>query len=340
MEPTADRGEFTAAVKRFWRRVLRSPSPRARIEVYGELAPLVAAGIGVRDAVRREAERHSGAKRRLLAALDDGLARDVPPSETMRAHPEVFSALEAAIVATGERTGRLDVAFREAARQIERAKATRDRTIQACIYPLFVLHFLIAGMTLGTIAASRGMGAYFAFVVPTLALLWGAILGAVSVHAGLAPRPGYERFLRALPVVGRIRRASGLARFARAFSALHGAGVPYDACLRTAADASGDAALREETYRVAPDVARGDPLPSILSRIASLPPDTVTFLAAGEHAGDLEMSLARVADMEDERAEVAVRRLLSVLPGILIAIVGLIVAWVVIGYYASVLGRF
>src|SRR6185369_14642803 len=123
-------------VRSFWRRVLHGPSDGARIQIYEELAPTLTAGIGLREALRSTADRNSGAKRRAVLLLADGVDNNVALSAVMRANPETFTAIEAALVETGERTGRMDTAFRAASAQLERAKAVRARMWQSVSYPL------------------------------------------------------------------------------------------------------------------------------------------------------------------------------------------------------------
>jgi type II secretory pathway component PulF len=330
-----------ARIRVFWRRALVGPPIGARIEIYEELAPTLAAGIGVREALRAVVDRHRGAKRRAAECLAHSVERDVPLSETMRANPDTFTAIEAALVATGERTGRLDVAFRGAAAQLERRRSTANRLIQVCVYPLILVHVMLVIMPLGIIAAARGFGAYLAFVVPALLVCWGALFVAASVHAALAAHPAYARFVERIPVVGRVTRAAALARFARSFAALHGAGVSHDEALGVAAEASGNAELEAETAAAIRSLREGRPLPVALDHLGMLESDVRGLLLAGEQSGELESAARRVADLEDERFDVVLNRAVAVLPSILIGLIAIVVAVlafkVIGGYYKSIL---
>src|SRR5262245_22548887 len=221
-------------VRAFWRRTLRGPGTGARLEVYEELAPTLAAGIGVREALHMSADRHRGAKRRMLDLLADGLERNVPLSETMRTNPEVFTPIEAALVATGERSGRIDAAFADAAVQLERTRKVRNRIIQAIAYPVLLVHCFILMCSL---VRMFGGGSFLAIALPSLLAFWGGLFVLASVHAACAGRAGYARFVVALPVIGRVVRAGALARFFRSFAVLHGAGVAYEECLLVGANA-------------------------------------------------------------------------------------------------------
>jgi len=334
--------EHEGALRRlrtFWRRTLFGPSVQARIEIYEELAPTLAAGIGLREALQSTTDRHSGAKRRAVELLSDGVERDVALSETMRANPEFFTPLESALVATGERSGRMDVAFRSAAAQLERSNSTRTRFVQACTYPLVLVHCLILIPSLGMIAVPRGVLAWLAFVLPALAVLWSVILGVTSVFAAFQGSPAFARLLARVPVVGSALKAAALARFTRAFSALHGAGVTYDETLLTAGLVSGHALIAQDANVAVDALRRGEPFPTALSMMRTLPSDDLGLLISGEHSGELEQSARRVAELEEARFDVVTKRALAVLPTVLVGLVGLAVAVlafkVIGGYYGE-----
>lgn len=322
-------------VTTFWRRTLTGPSAGARIAIYEELAPTVAAGIGLREALRAVADRHSGAKRRAVELLADGLDHDVQLAATMRSAPAVFSPIEAALVATGERTGRIDVALRAAAAQLERDRDMRNRIIQAVAYPLLVLHCFILMCSL---VRMFGGGSFLLLAVPSFLALWGGVFAVASLHAAFAGSPGYARWVERVPVLGAVIRAGALARFARAFAALHGTGVSYDESLSVSAEASGNAIIRSDAALAVYAVRSGQPFSVALATMKSIPLDDYGLLIAGEQAGDLEGAANRVAKLEDDRFEVVTKRATAVLPGLLMLVMGAAVAFYAISFYANLYG--
>jgi type II secretory pathway component PulF len=319
-------------VRAFWRRTLRGPGAGARLEVYEELAPTLGAGIGLREALHMSADRHRGAKRRMLDLLADGLERDVPLSETMRKNPDVFTPIEAALVATGERSGRIDAAFGEAAAQLERARRVRNRVIQAIAYPVLLVHCFILMCSL---VRMFGGGSFLSIALPSFLAFWGGLFALASIHAACAGQAGYARLVVRLPVIGRVVRAGALARFFRSFAALHGAGVAYDECLRVGADASGDGVIRADAAIAVYALAQGAPLPAALAQMTSIPTDDRSLLIAGEQSGELEAAAKRASALEEDRFDVVLKRALALLPGCLVALIGLAVGWYAISFYAG-----
>jgi type IV pilus assembly protein PilC len=324
-------------VRAFWRRTLRGPGLGARIEIYEELAPTVGAGIGIRQAIAFAADRHGGAKRRALDLLGDGLERDAPLSATMMRHPDVFSPVEAGLVATGERTGRLDAAFRSASEQLERARGVRNRIVQAFAYPVLLVHCFILMVS---IVRSFREGSFFGTAIPWIAAFWGVLVLTASAHAALSRSPAYAQTLAALPLIGRVVRAGALGRFLRCFAALHGAGVAYEDCLRISADASADGAIRADAEAAARALAGGAPLVVALSQMPTIPSDDRGLLIAGEQSGELESAANRAAQIEENRFDVVLKRTAALLPGCLVVIIGVAVGWYAISFYAGLYGSY
>jgi type IV pilus assembly protein PilC len=335
MSMTNEQGGALGRVRTFWRRTLFGPSVVARIEIYEELAPTLAAGIGLREALQATTDRHSGAKRRAVELLSDGVERDVPMSVTMRANPEFFTLIEAAIVETGERTGRMDVAFRGAAAQLERAKAVRTRMWQSVSYPLLLVHCFIL---MCSVVRMFGGGSFLLLAVPSFALLWGGIFLVASVHAARQDSEGYARRLRSIPLFGSVLRVGSLARFARVFAALYGSGVAYGEALLIAGQASGDAVMCAEAVTAASALDRGASLPEALTRMPSIPSDDMGLLLAGEKSGELEGAALRVSVLEDARYDVSVNRMAGLLRNGLVVVMGCAVGLYAVSFYAKYYG--
>jgi type II secretory pathway component PulF len=158
----------------------------------------------------------------------------------------------------------------------------------------------------------------------------------VTAHAALRPRPGYAALVRAIPVLGRTLEAAALARFCRALSALHGAGVRLDLALDTAAAAADDAHLAAEVAPRAAVVASGRSLADALTGTRSLPSELVSLIATGEHGGDLEAALDRAASGYDERFDVYAKALPAAMFVVGVAVVGLGVLVVALGLVSQI----
>ena len=95
----------------FWHRTLRTPGDAARAVLYEELAALVEAGFGIREALGRLGDR-AGRAGMLAESLLPAALEGQPVNLSMRTHPELFEPLETALFTAGEESGRLGESLR------------------------------------------------------------------------------------------------------------------------------------------------------------------------------------------------------------------------------------
>ncbi len=103
--------------------------------------------------------------------------------------------------------------------------------------------------------------------------------------------------------------------------------------------------LQFEPFRAAVEqsraaVFRGSELAPALRASRRFSPDMLAFVETGEETGQLPENLARVADDYEERAEVLIKNIGSVIQPLLMIVIGGIVGFIVIAFlmaYVAVL---
>lgn len=295
------------AARTWWERRATTPGHLSRSRLYHELAVLLRSGIGVREALARLRRQHSGRPLRLLEPLSEAVEQGLPLSPVLQRRTDLFSPLEAALIETGERSGRLDAAVDAVSVESEDAHRRSRRLLLSLAYPLFLYHFGVVIMPIGWIGIRKGWGAYVQFAGTAVIGFWVLFLLAISVHVALLPRPGYCDTLRRLPFLGRLREAAALGRFCRALGALHGAGITHDQALTLAARASDDSGVARDVVPRAGLVSQGVLLSDALAGSRAVPSELVSLISTGEHGGDLEDVMRRAADTYDERYDRAVK---------------------------------
>jgi len=329
---------FLPDVRLFWARLFLGPTDHQRVQLYQELAGMTAAGIGIREALEGMLQRHGRRTGRVISCLSEAVQAGNTMAPAMAARPDLFSGLEAGLVRAGERTGPLDHAFNSVADAVERRKKIRNQIVAGVAYPLLLIHFGLFVMPLGFILVRSGLGAYLAFVIPIFLLLWGVIFAAASLHGGLSRRVSYGRFILAVPIFGAAARYAAVTRFARALSALNGAGTDAATALVDAAHAGGNAWMTREIEQAATTVLEGNTLAHSLLGNPALPQEVWNSIASGEQAGELEAALSRTADVYEEKFRTASRASSGALFVLMMGLVALMVmgaAWNVISDYLA-----
>lgn len=131
-----------------------------------------------------------------------------------------------------------------------------------------------------------------------------------------------------------IIRKVAIARFARTFASLIGAGVTVLESINVTAKAIGNAVIEEELLAASKEVANGQPLSVPLGNSKVFPPIVSQMMSIGEETGQTDEILVKVADFYEEEVDATVDSLSSILEPIMIVVMGVMVGLIA----ASVIG--
>jgi general secretion pathway protein F len=254
------------------------------------------------------------------------------------------------IIRAGEAGSGLGAAVRRAATLMENAAANRAAVRAALAYPMILAVagagavVLLVGVVLprfARILADLGQplptttqvvldaaDLARAYAIPSavaLVILLGVWFRWTATGAG---RERWDAWLLSLPIIGPIRGSAAAGRYAQALGALLETGVPISVALRSAADATGDAAIGMRVLRARDRVVRGERLSTALSVERASTPTALKLVRAGEESGRLAEMLIYAATLEQEQAERAVKAGVRLLEPAMILLFGGLVALV------------
>jgi general secretion pathway protein F len=316
-----------------------------------QFATLLGAGLTVEQALAALGEQaHDATERERLAQVRSEVlsGHGLAAAFTAAGFPELYCAL----VAAGERSGRLEAVMQKLADYVERREQARARILQALIYPAVV-----------ALVAAAVVAALLGYVVPQLVAVFESTrqtlpwptraliavsgfirssgwfwltlaVAGIAAYSWMLARSGLRSRMQSallrLPLVGPLLTLSDTARFASALSILTGSGVPILAALEAAAGTLRLLPLRAAVARAADAVGEGVALSQALQAAGMFPPLLIHLIANGEATGGLEHALdgaARAADAElGGRTAIA----LSLIEPALIVALGLFVLGIVI----------
>jgi type IV pilus assembly protein PilC len=125
-----------------------------------------------------------------------------------------------------------------------------------------------------------------------------------------------------------------VARFARTFSALIGAGVAVLEALNVTARAVGNVVYEDALMDAAEQVKNGKTLSSVIEKNDLFPPIVSQMLAVGEETGQTDTVLVKVADFYEEEVDVAIDGISAIIEPVMIVFMGSMVGLIA----ASVMG--
>ena len=136
-----------------------------------------------------------------------------------------------------------------------------------------------------------------------------------------------------LPIFGPIVIKVNVARFARTFGSLMGAGLSVLEALNTTAGGLNNTVFQDSLTQVAREVKAGKSIAIPMRRMAVFPPIVNQMIAVGEETGELDTILLKLADFYEREVDTVVAGLTGIIEPILIVTLGGVVGFIVISVY-------
>jgi general secretion pathway protein F len=318
-----------------------------------QLATLVAAGLPLENALETLGKQAENDKQRsLLLGLRTRVREGHSLADSLKNWPNTFEELYVALVAAGEKAGRLDQVLMRLADYLETSQKQRQKATMALVYPVLLtlvslaivialMSFVVprivsqfdhAGQTLPAI--TRGL-IWLSDAIRDWGLVAGMLLAlALLLARFLLKKPAiklawHQRLLK-LPVLGKLSRALNTARLSRTVAILTGSGIPLLEGLKVARETLGNIYLQQKVETVVDQVREGVSLHRALEASGEFPPMMVYMVASGEASGELDQMLTRVADLQDGEFQQKVDVSLSLFEPLMILFMGGVVLTIVL----------
>ncbi len=321
------------------------PSPNQKHQFYSELAKLLEAGFGIREAA--DVMKGTGlpaAQANLLHDLHLGLNAGKSIAESLGGNPETVSDLERGIIIAGERGGRMAPALRHLADYFGMLASARREALKSLVHPVLVLHL---GVFIGTVptamvtggkSLAQTAGSFFSTLLGAYAIAFVLFIGIRALLHAARENPAIDRVIRRIPLLGKARNDMAMAGFCKVYHTCLLAGLPMTQTLQMAADSSQSGMIRDAAGRLQNTLSEGRPLGPQMVAEPAFPKAFARSYSTGESAGTLDKDLANWANLFQIDAEKGARTLASIIPRILYFLVLIYVAWRIVGFYSSYYG--
>ncbi len=325
-----------------------------------QLSAMVSAGVPL---LRALSSQHDHTDNAALKTVTAGIVKDVEGGATLAdalaKYPNTFNDVYTNMVRAGEAAGILDEILKRIAIQQEKNASMRKKIKSAMAYPIVLMVITVAAFfglmifvipQIGKIlkdlggpdaklpALTQAMLDISDFLIKYgLFLLPVAAVGVVLLMRFLKTPNGkslFHHFVLKVPAVHPIIRKIAVARFARTFSALMGAGVAVLEALNVTSRAVGNVVYEQALVDAADQVKNGKTLSSVIEKNDLFPPIVAQMLAVGEETGQTDTILVKVADFYEEEVDVAIDGISSIIEPVMILIMGSMVGLIA----ASVMG--
>lgn len=284
-------------------------------------------------------------------------------SDALAKHPNAFQPIYVNMVRAGEAGGILDKVLSRLAFQQEKDSAIKGKIKAAMVYPMVISTVVILAffvlMTfivpkIGTILTSlSGGGAKLPVYTrallslshfmksPAFILTIVVVVPLVSIlfkHWTGTEKGRYQwhSLLLKIPVIKVIITKTAIARFARIFASLMGAGVSIVDAINTTAGAMGNAVIEKELRDCSKAIQAGSQLSAEIEKSPHFPPIVAQMLAVGEETGQTDTVIIKVAEFYEEEVDAAVGALSSVIEPVMILVLGGMVGLIAISVFGPI----
>lgn len=325
-----------------------------------QLSAMVSAGVPLLRALSSlEEHAESPALKKVTASIIHDVQDGAPLADALAKYPNTFNDVYVNMVRAGEAAGILDEILKRIALQQEKNSTMRKKIKSAMTYPMVLIGITIMSFfglmifvipQIGKILKDLG-GEDAELPLLTQAMLgisgfltsrWYIIIplavgGVILLSRYLKTPKGkaqFHRIVLKIPAVKTIVMKVAVARFARTFAALMGAGVAVLEALSVTSRAVGNVVYEEVLIDAADKVKNGATLSSVIEKSDLFPAIVAQMLAVGEETGQTDTVLVKVADFYEEEVDVAIDGLSSIIEPVMIVVMGGMVGLIA----ASVMG--
>jgi general secretion pathway protein F len=325
-----------------------------------QIATLVAAGLPIEEALKAVGQQSEKARLgNMIMAVRSRVVEGYSLADSMAEFPHVFDDLYRAMVASGEKSGHLEVVLNRLADYTERRQQLKSKLTQAMIYPavlttvaIGVIAVLLAAVVPKVVGQFEHMGQELPGTTQFLILasdfvqnygfiLVGVIIALFVVLKRLLTQPAmrmkFDSLLLKLPVIGKVSKSINTARFARTLSILSASAVPLLDGMRIASEVLQNVKVRAAVDDAGARVREGTSLGAALTNTKLFPAMMLYMIASGEKSGQLENMLERAADNQDREFESNVNIAIGVFEPLLVVSMAGVVLFIVMAILQPIL---
>lgn len=325
-----------------------------------QLSAMVGAGVPLIRAISSlQKHTESDALKKILGSVIKDVEDGMSLGDSLVKHPTAFSDVYVNMVRAGEAAGILDEILKRLAMQQEKNATIRKKIKSAMAYPtvlivitviaffglmLFVIPQIgkiltdlggpdakLPPLTLAMLAISGFLTSYWFIIIPVAG---GGIFFLLRYIKTPKGKFLLHHLVLKVPGLKTIIMKVAIARFARTFSALMGAGVAVLEALSVTAHAVGNVVYEKALLDAGEAVKNGDQLSAVIEKNPLFPSIVSQMLSVGEETGQTDKVLVKVADFYEEEVDVAIDSLSSIIEPVMIVTMGSMVGLIA----ASVMG--
>jgi type IV pilus assembly protein PilC len=287
----------------------------------------------------------------LVASLLDDLQKGRTLSESIAAHPSIFSPVYISLIRVGEQTGRLDEVLKELTEMLKWEDELVAKAKKIMIYPAIVLAVVLGvvimmmlfvvpqlldfikemggelGMpTQALIATSNFVQQYILLI-----LIFPFIIAFILRYA----RQKFTLFryktdcmLLGIPIIGEVFYKIKLSRLSSSLASMYSAGIGFSEALELSKKVVNNLCLEERLDEANRFIQQGELIHSAFRLTSIFPLMAIYMLQAGEQSGRLDSGLRNISYFLDRDVNERIEKIEPMIEPVITVLLAVIVGWV------------
>jgi len=323
-------------------------SSKEKTQTIRQLATMINAGLPISQSLKTlEEQAKKPNTKRILSRTFAEIEGGSQLSTAFSRFPETFSALDIALVSSGESSGNLDKALLRLANQLEKQRTITRKITGALVYPaivIFITIIVVVGLVVFIIPQMEELYTSFNATLPPLtrgllalsdiiinygifilAILAGVTYFLYTVVKKPAGKKVWDNLkISAWPINSLLIKLYA-ARFSRTLAGLVSSGVPLLDSLEITSKAIGNTIYQEKIKIVIKRVKSGITLSEAIKENQLFPQIVPQMIGVGEQTGEMDTMLENMADYFEEEVDQAVKNISTLIEPLVIVILAVFI---------------
>ena len=283
-------------------------------------------------------------------------------SDAMARYPKIFDEVTVSLVAMGEKTGNLDVAFKNIAENMKWNMEMKRKTIKAIKGPLFSLCLLlVVGAVLLKVVVPKVLGfvleqdieipSYTKALVATsnflennffkivLFIIFSFIISIILLR-NRKIKIKYDQLKLKMPIFGKILLKIDMSRFTKFFGITFSSGIPVLKCIEIANNVVVNKFLKTEIEYMKIKVSEGKTIAKCAEDAGIFPFIVKRMFKVGEESGNLDEAMQNVQYFYNTEINDSIDTVVGSLQPMILFFMGGLMCWIIAAVFGPIYGNF
>lgn len=276
--------------------------------------------------------------------------------------PEVFDEVTVSLVDMGEKTGNLDIAFKNIYENLKWNMEMKRKTVKAIKSPIFSLSLLVVvavillkvvvpkvlgfileqdieipSYTTALINTSNFVEDNFISIILLFVLIF-IVIKVLLINSDFKIK--FDQLKLKIPLLGQIMVKLDISRFTKFFGITFSSGIPVLKCIEIANNVVVNRYLKNEIEYIKTKVTEGRTMSKCIEESEVFPFVVKRMFKVGEESGNIETAMENIQYFYNTEINDSIDKIIGSLQPMILFFMGGLMCWIILAVFGPVYGNF